>query len=112
MKTNLQIAETIRDQIGRKAFAMLGAREFVAWPEGPGTLGGLRFKLGSGFRTPSGQAASCVLVTLGSSDTYHVHVFGRSRPDGHRPLLCDVENVYVSDLRSNLASMLGAYLSL
>lgn len=112
MTTNLQVAETLRDQIGRKAFMMLGAREFVAWPESPGILGGLRFKLGSGFRTPSGHAASCVLVTLSPDDTYHVMVYGRTRPDGCRPLLCDVEGVYVDNLRSNLAWMLGAYLSL
>lgn len=107
METNLH-AKTILHELGEELVTVLGAREFVAQSEGPGILGGLRFALGAGFCTPSGQSAACVLVTFGPSGTYHVHVFGHVRADGRRPLLCDVEDV--SDLRSNLAALLGAHL--
>ncbi len=109
--TEKTIAATIMHQIGRKAFVMVGAREFVAWPASTGVLGGLRFKLGAGIRNAQGKVVSHVLVTLSPDDTYRVRVYGRNRALA-APVLGDETGVYVDSLRASIERLTGAYLSL
>ncbi len=110
-KQSIAIANTIRDQIGFRAFTMVGASEFVAWPASPGVLGGLRFKLGSGIRNAKGKLVARVLVTLSPDDTYRVRAYGRASL-GPSPCLGDESGVYVGELRSTIERLTGAYLSL
>lgn len=64
MTDNLQIAETIRRQLGANRFtAMTGARDFYAIESG------LQFRLPSNFAR---DGINCVRVTLDASDTYSV----------------------------------------
>lgn len=102
------VAETIAQQIGGRAFTMLGARELI------GDTNSLTFRIGR-----NAQGVSHVRVQLDPSDTYTVQFLKVSRPTrrrgvGHieRKVLSEVSDVYVEDLRKIIESKTGLYTNL
>lgn len=109
-KTNpagyMRVAETIKQQIGHRAFVMMGAKEFMG---GDGGLGTLKFKLGRGAR----DHITHVMVTLEPSDTYTVaflrwHGGKRSEME----TVAEYDDVYVENLRSLISKVTGFALRL
>ncbi len=94
-----EVAAIIQDQIGRKAFFMLGAKDLVS------TEKSLRFKIGR-----NAKSVSHVEVTLDPSDTYTVR-FIRLRA-GKTTVIADVSDVYVDSLHSVIEQHTGMYTSL
>ena len=95
---DLRVANTIRDQIGNRAFAMMGA-----W-----SLSGSKHSLT--FKIKGSRITNCVQVTLDPSDTYTIGFFKTS---GHSiRLVATVEGVHADNLRSVIESNTGLALSL
>ena len=103
---NMQIANTISEQIGARAFFMLGAKDLVA------TDKGLQFRIGR-----NQNRVSHVIVNLDASDTYTVEFrsirMSRTAPLGFtNRLRKSFEGVYADNLRPVLESGTGMYTSL
>lgn len=93
---DMHIATTIRDQIGNRAFVMMGARDLL------GDETGLQFKVGR-----NSKGVSCVRVELDPSDTYTVRFYKRSGKE-----LASCSDVYCDSLRTVIEQNTGLYLSL
>lgn len=97
-KTDLTVANTIREQIGNIAFSMMGASQLA------GSAHSLTFKI------KGSKVANYIQVTLDPNDTYTVDFF---KTRGHSIRLVDsVEMVYADSLRTIISSKTGLYLSL
>ncbi len=98
MNNDLAVANTIADQIGNRAFMMMGAKDKL------GSADSLQFKIqGSKF-------ANAVRVTLEADDTYTVAFFKVRKFDFNE--VASVGMVYADQLRSVIESKTGLYLSL
>ena len=106
----LAVANEIRNQIGHKAFVMMGASNYVGSSEDQEKKGALHFKLGKGIKNHKGKTVTHVVVTLCHNDTYTVETYFI------RGLTCKPldlsEGVYVDRLRDTISSLTGCYLSL
>ena len=98
----LQVAETIRQQIGNMAFLMLGAKDLV----GSETEKFLQFKVGR-----NAKSVSHIRVTLTPADTYTVTAYRMRRSKGvlESKELDTREDVYVDSLHSVIESLTGMY---
>ena len=96
---DMTIAHTIQQQIGRRAFFMLGAKNLV------GHSDGLSFRVGR-----NAKGVTHVTVTLLPSDTYRVHF---QRVWGTKVTTkADHEGVYVDSLHQIIEAETGMYTSL
>lgn len=103
---NLEIAETIRQQIGGRALFMLGAKDLTA------ADGYLQFKVGR-----NSKSVTHIRVTLDrASDTYTVTAYRARRKKGEVvpeiKVLETCDQVYADSLHSVLESLTGMYTSL
>src|SRR4051812_275645 len=98
----LQVAETIRGQIGKKAFFMLGAKDLM----GSESEKFLQFKIGR-----NAKSVSHIRITLTPADTYTVTSYRVRRSKGvlESKELEVQENVYVDSLHAVLESLTGMY---
>jgi hypothetical protein len=95
-------AKTIADQIGRRAFIMIGAKDLLDCGDT------LQFKVGR-----NSQGIGAVRVTLTPDDTYTMTFFGAlSRKTYEMPVKAEVEGVYADRLRSTIERHTGLYTSL
>lgn len=95
----MTVGQTIYNQIGQRAFAMMGAKTVVTMPNG------LHWKVGK-----NSKKVTHVMVTLDPSDTYTVGFYRQSRGDLKQ--LKNVEGVYVDMLHETIQNNTGLYLSL
>jgi hypothetical protein len=96
---NITVANTIREQLGRRAFAMMGAKNLFA--KGPG----LQFDVGT-----NAKKISRIIITLDPSDTYTVKAYkGRGI---NTKLVSTTSDVYADSLHTVIESLTGLYLSL
>lgn len=93
------IAETIQQQIGNRAFAMMGATNLVAGHDS------LTFKIGRNTKK-----VTHVMVQLGASDLYSVRFYSVVRRAVG--VVAEVSDVGVEQLREVLSDNTGLYLSL
>jgi hypothetical protein len=93
------VAQTIAQQIGSRAFTMMGAKQIMAAGDC------LKWKV-----TRNSKRVTHVVVTLQVDDTYTVQTW--SVRGLHMKLLNTVHGVYVDALQRTLQSETGLYLSL
>ena len=101
--TDMTVANTIREQIGRQALFMLGAKDLT------GDAKSLRFRIGR-----NAKSVSHIQVILDPSDTYTVKAI-RCRTIKGVPTVKVVEemsDVYVDSLHSVIEQFTGMYTSL
>lgn len=100
-----KIGQTIADQIGGRAFMMLGAKDLVA------TENGLRFAIGKNER-----GVNRVVVELDADDTYTVKFWNvstsRKTYETKIKEISEVSMVYVDSLRRVIESGTGMYTSI
>jgi hypothetical protein len=99
-ESKMQIGQTIYNQIGRSAFAMMGASNIMI------TENGLQWKVGK-----NSKKVTHVTVTLDSGDTYTV----KFQKVGRNCRVSDLgtsEGVYVENLHEVIENNTGLYLSL
>lgn len=104
MSSNLQVANTIRQQIGNRAFFMLGAKDLV------GDATSLTFKIGR-----NAKSVSHVRVIYHSGlDTYEVQSIRARRSKGvlQSKTLESLTDVYVDSLHTVIESLTGMHTSL
>lgn len=105
--SNMEIAQTISDQIGGKAFYMIGAKNQVAIENG------LTFKLGAGAKHPTGGKVTHIEIILDADDTYTFRVIRfNMRAKEMRKVLSETKGVYCDMLRDLIESNTGMYTSL
>lgn len=97
--TTTNVAQTIADQIGNPAFAMLGARDIL------GDESALQFAIQG-----SPKKVSKIRITLDPSDTYTV-AFYRGRGLNIREV-ASVSFVHADSLRATITAHTGLYTSL
>ena len=95
----MTVGQTIAQQIGNKAFTMMGAKNLVASEDG------LQWKVGR-----NSKGITHVMVTLDPSDTYTVG-FYKIRGANVRQV-AKSEGVYVDSLHTTIECNTGLYLSL
>jgi hypothetical protein len=103
--TDMIVAQTISDQIGRKAFLMLGAKDLM------GDANSLTFKIGR-----NAQGVTHVRVQLDPDDTYTMQFLkvrnSKKPPYYERKVLSEASGIYVDQLRSIITEKTGLYTSL
>ncbi|PNX50113.1 MAG: hypothetical protein BV458_13770 [Thermoplasmata archaeon M9B2D] len=101
-ETKMAIGSIIYNQIGKSAFAMMGASNIMI------TKNGLQWKVGK-----NSKKVTHVTVTLEASDTYTVKFqkVGRS-PSFKVTDIATAEDVYVENLHQVIQDNTGLYLSL
>lgn len=99
MSTNIEIAETIRQQLGSEALMMMGAKNLVAREDG------LQFRIGT-----NAKRVTNIVIVLAADDTYTVE-FWNIRGVNMRKL-SESTMVYVDSLRATIEAETGLYLSL
>lgn len=103
---DLQVANTIREQIGRKAFFMLGAKNLV------GDVSSLTFKIGRNAKSVS----HIKVVYHAGLDTYEVQALRVRCPKGSpfpvTKILESTSDVYVDSLHTVIEAFTGMYTSL
>jgi hypothetical protein len=105
--TNQQIAQTIIEQIGRAAFAMMGAKNAMAIERG------VQFAIGRNTKR-----VNRVRVTLGWDDTYTMEFWkvGTMKTNMGRQIaatkIAETDGVYADNLNHVIESHTGLYLSL
>jgi hypothetical protein len=104
MNTTMQVAETIRAQIGPLAFRLIGASALV------GDENSLTFKVGS-----NAKGVTHIKVTLDPSDTYTVSArkvrISRTTYAIDNRVVAEVSGVYFDGLRAAIESATGLYTS-
>lgn len=111
-----EIAETIRQQIGRGAFVMMGAKNLIRFnSEGQGV--GLQFKIGR-----NAKRVQYVEIALRGDDTYSVEFFRMTalrlnkktwvHTGGEKKQIAQFDGVYADMLKELIESNTGLYLSL
>ncbi len=101
--TDMTVANTIAQQIGGRAFMMMGAKNKL------GDHDSLSFKIGR-----NAKKVTHITVTLRGDDTYSVDFLRCRRERGvmtTREIACD-EGVYNDQLRAVIEAGTGLYLSL
>lgn len=98
MKSDMMVAETIRDQIGSRALYMLGAHTLV------GDTNSLKFHI------RGSRACNVIVIKLDPSDTYTV-TFAKSRGMSWK-VVKEVSDVYVDSLHRLIETTTGLYTSL
>lgn len=102
---DMQVANTIRQQLNNGTLFMLGAKDFV------GSENSLTFKIGR-----NSKSVSHIRVTLMPSDTYQVEALRVRRPKGESVPQCTIleweYDVYVDSLRQVIESFTGMRTSL
>ena len=98
-----EVAETIRQQIGNRAFFMLGTKMIVRHPDR------LVFSIGSGAKCNGRKVNRCTVI-LDASDTYTVEV-GNLTGVNYRTL-GTMSDVYVDSLHRVIESLTGMRTSL
>lgn len=93
------IGQTIAQQLGNQAFAMMGAKNLVALEDG------LQFRIGS-----NAKRVTNIVIKLAADDTYTVE-FWNIRGTSMRKLSEDV-GVYVDALHTVIETATGLYLTL
>ena len=96
--SDLTVANTIAQQIGSRAFYMMGTQHKV---------GGPNYLL---FNVRGSKAVNKIQVTLDPSDTYHVEFF-KVRTLKSK-VVANFVDVYVDDLRNIISKVTGLALSL
>ena len=97
--TDHHVAKTIQQQIGHRAFVMLGAKKFVAKKDG------LIFRIGR-----NDKKVNMIEITLTPSDTYSVRfLYARGLKMTERS---SFDDVYVGMLHELIESETGMYTSL
>jgi hypothetical protein len=96
----MNVANTIRSQIGNLALRMIGARNLTALSDG---CGGLLFKTG---RVAAGKA-DCVKIVLTADDLYTV-TFSKPRGRNNR-IIAECEGVYADMLHDLIEKHTGMY---
>lgn len=93
------IGTIIRDQIGRRALFMIGAKNLLTIENG------LQFKVGR-----NAKSVNALRITLEPSDTYKVEAL---RIRNNQPKVVEsCDDVYVDSLHGVIESMTGMYTSL
>ena len=95
----LQVAQTIADQIGARAFYMMGTRQKIA--DGPALLFDVR-----------GSKWKKIRITLTPMDTYTVSFFRQGPRPQFKVTRFDVEDVYADMLHNIIEHHTGLALSL
>lgn len=96
----MQVAQTIREQLGKLTLMMIGAKNLTAHPE---QEGGLSFSTG---RVAAGKA-NYVKIILRADDTYEVtflRVLGRNVKQ-----ISTQSGIYAEDLKNLIESNTGLY---
>ena len=101
--TTSEVAETIRLQIGNRAFVMLGTKMIVRHPDR------LVFSIGTGARYNGRKVNRCTVI-LDASDTYTVEV-GNLTGLNYRTL-GTMSDVYAGSLHRVIESLTGMRTSL
>lgn len=96
MTTSLQVAETIRHQIGHQAFVMMGAKHLS------GDEKSLQFRIGR-----NEKGVTHIRVSLASNDLYKVEFF-RVRGIDAKTLATE-EGLYAEDLLRSFERNTGLY---
>lgn len=97
-----EVAETIRQQLGPVALALLGASNLVATTNETRENDGLMFRVGR-----NAKGVSKLVIRLDPSDTYTVQAW---RLRGADPtLLEEVSDVYVDSLHDVIERLTGLY---
>lgn len=103
--TDMSVANTIADQIGRRAFQMLGAKDLM------GDENSLTFKIGR-----NAQGVTHVRVQLDPSDTYTMQFLkvrsSKKPPYYERKVLSEASDIYADKLRSIIEMKTGLYTNL
>ena len=100
--SDISVARTISEQIGGRAFMMLGAKDLL------GDENSLTFRIGH-----NAQGVTHIRVQLDPSDTYTMQFLKVGRaPRFERKVLSETDNVYVEDLRRIIEQKTGMYTSL
>jgi len=95
-------AQTIADQIGCRAFAMIGAKDLLDCGDT------LQFKIGT-----NAKGVAAVRVTLTPDDTYTMTFYGRlNRKTFEQPVKAEVDGIYADSLRTTIKLHTGLYTSL
>lgn len=100
---SLEVANTIRQQIGNRAFFMMGAKDLA------GDENSLRWRVGR-----NAKGVNLVQVQLDPDDTYTVRSY-RVRKVNHVPeakVVSEDSGVYADNLHQIIESQTGLYLSL
>jgi len=97
--SNLTIAKTIMEQVGNKAFFMMGAKDFL------GSENSLSFRIGR-----NAKGINRIEITLEPMDTYKVE-FGTVRNLNYT-LKASFNGIYVDQLHSLIEKETGLFLSL
>lgn len=93
---SLEVANTIREQLGRMALAMIGARDLV------GTSDSLAFRIGR-----NAKAINKLVIRLDPSDTYTVQAW---RLRGTNAILVEeMSDVYCDMLHDVIERLTGLY---
>lgn len=95
------VASVIMDQVGHRAFVMMGASNYNAEPDH------LTWKVGR-----NAKKVTHITVTLDPSDTYTVRFQRATKRGQHIQLIDEVSMVYVDSLHSVIEAGTGFYLSL
>jgi hypothetical protein len=103
---DMQVANTIREQIGRRALFMLGAKELL------GDETSLRFKIGRNAKSVS----HIKVIYHAGLDTYEVQALRMRRPKGspipETKVLESTSDVYVDSLHTVIESLTGMHTSI
>lgn len=103
MSTQHQVATILAQQIGNRAFRMIGARDLL------GREDGLSFRIGR-----NAKSVTHLRITLEPSDTYKVEALRIRRVQGVlTPKVVESrENVYVDSLHTTIEALTGMYTNL
>lgn len=101
MSNNYQVAETIRQQIGNRAFVMMGAKELVA------TETSLRFRIGQ-----NSKRITHIHVTLTPDDLYTVEFWRKWNHGLDCVKVAEETGIFFDDLRKSFERNTGLYTSL
>jgi hypothetical protein len=103
--TDMNVANTIADQIGQRAFRMLGAKDLM------GDANSLTFKIGR-----NAQGVTHVRVQLDPDDTYTMQFLkvrtSKKPPYYERKVLSEASGIYVDQLRGIITEKTGLYTNL
>lgn len=98
MSVNVEIANIIRDQIGRKALYMMGAKNLAA------------VERGLQFRIRGCSKINCIQIVLNEYDTYNVTYYKLGKIDYKE--VAEEFNIYADMLHADIEEKTGLILKL
>lgn len=105
---SIEVANTIREQLGHQALLMLGAKNLSSTGKGPNELGGLSFRIGN-----NAKGVTHIKISLHVSDTYKVEFIKQHRAPSYEVERLHVsEDIYVDQLHDLIERHTGMYTSL